>query len=67
MRFYITAFPIDKEYQKVLEIYESGYVLTNAVGRTVQSLLRHGYTKCNSFVEEDNGASRFVMHFTKEI
>ena len=66
MRFHISAFPIDKTFQKAIKIYDSGYLNRLDVGITIESLTEHGYTKCNSFVEDIGGTLQFTMHFTKK-
>ena len=67
MRFYITAFPVDSYFQRNIGIYHSGYVNQINVGTTIEALTEHGYTKCNSFVENVGGCLQFSMHFIKEV
>lgn len=65
MKMYVTAFPIDKNFQKVIGIYDSGYVKHKEVGQIIESLTEHGYTECNSFTENRGGILQFTMHFMK--
>ena len=66
MRIYITAFPIDRAFQKKIGIYDSGEVKSISVGKVINKLLKAGYTECNSFVEMTGTLDQqFTMHFTK--
>lgn len=66
MRFYVSAFPINVNFQKTIGIYDSGYLNIRDVGKVIENLTEHGYTKCNSFVQDVDGVLQFSMHFTKE-
>ena len=49
----ITVHPINRQLQEKLTIYKSSQVKTVSIGRTMHSLINAGYTKINSYVEND--------------
>lgn len=71
MKTYISAFPIDRNFQRAIGIYDSGYVLTEEVGRILHALIEAGYTDIHSDVEcydqtEDKvNLNRLSIHCTK--
>ena len=72
MKTHITAWPIDKQFQLNLGIYNSGDVKTISVGRVLHELILAGYTELNSFVEStdhhnnpDKLGIRLTIHCAK--
>ena len=51
MKTYISAWPVDRQFQEKIGIYSAGYVKSISVGKTLHALINAGYTELNSFVE----------------
>lgn len=61
MKTFITAFPIDKQFQIELGIYYSGNVKSISVGKVLHSLIKAGYTDINSYTQTE----KLVIHCSK--
>jgi len=71
MKTYISAWPVNRQEQEKLGIYNSGYVRTQAVGGILHRLVKLWYMEINSFVEaygQDDAKKnelRVVFHCSK--
>lgn len=63
MNFYITAFPIDRKFQEVINIYSTGIVPDDSVGFVIKQLVREGYHEANVYFDKE--CNQFNMHFVK--
>lgn len=66
MRFYISAWPVDRKFQEKIGIYQTGYVKSVSVGRVMSELCKAGYSKINAHSDEWSDGKRIVMHFAKD-
>lgn len=62
MKTIITAWPIDRQLQERIGIYQDSTVPSQSVGRVLGQLVTAGYTEIHSFVENRDNETVLTMH-----
>lgn len=71
MKTYISAFPVDKQFQQAIGIYVTGYIDTKDIGKILHALINAGYIEISSYVEcydqtdDKVNLNRLSIHCTK--